>query len=383
MTLVKDFVVWADSASELERIEAVKEISLTYLDENANAANRAVCENIFSFCLDDPSPLVRAAMAEILSPCDHVPDTLVWSLSQDIPLVAQHVFEHSKHLCARTLVEAVNTGTSPVQVAIAGRFELDVDTVCALVAKGSAAAVLALLENTAIVLGPNLQHDIADRLGEDPAIRCHLLRMEELKPQTRQMLVARLSNSLFSLVDQKQWADRDRMEVVTSDSTNRVTINIAMETRAEDMADYVDHLLHTEQLTPALLLRAICAGNASFFEHAFAALSGMSLKRVQSIVDENRRAAFKSLFKRTGLPLSSYGVFSAAIAVWKKLGALELDQHMGEASLCLRAITDILKMVENNQELDGALLTMLRRLSAETAREAARENDPQLLLEAA
>jgi len=193
----------------------------------------------------------------------------------------------------------------------------------------------------------------------------------------------RLSGSLFALVDKKQWADPARMEIVASDSTNRVTINIAMETAVEDMADYIGHLRRTDQLTPALLLRAICAGNASFFEHALSALSGMSLKRVQSIVDENRRAAFKSLFKRTGLPLSAYSVFATAIAVWKNLGAMEMDMQMGEASLCLRAITDILTAVESDRQLDGALLTMLRRLSAETARDAVRENDPQMLLEAA
>ena len=383
MTLVKEFVSWAESATELKRIEAIKEICHTYLDEHASPANRAVCEKIFTYCLDDNSPLVRAAMAEILSPCAHVPATLVWSLSQDIPLVACFVFEYSSHLCSRTLVEAVMTSPSAVQVAIANRFEIEADVARALVANGSADAVMALLENAAIVLGPNLQHDIADRLGEDPAIRVHLLRMEELKPQTRQMLVTRLSGSLFALVDKKQWADPARMEIVASDSTNRVTINIAMETAVEDMADYIGHLRRTDQLTPALLLRAICAGNASFFEHALSALSGMSLKRVQSIVDENRRAAFKSLFKRTGLPLSAYSVFATAIAVWKNLGAMEMDMQMGEASLCLRAITDILTAVESDRQLDGALLTMLRRLSAETARDAVRENDPQMLLEAA
>jgi len=188
---------------------------------------------------------------------------------------------------------------------------------------------------------------------------------------------------MFEFVDDKAWLETDRIRNAANDSANRVTVDIAMKTDEHAMTDYVEHLRSTGQLTPALMLRSICAGNAVFFEKSIAVLSGASLKRVQSIVDEGRLSAFKSLYKRTGLPSSAYAVFAAAISVWQKLGASELENVTSDAMLCEKAIHGIREIIMGDLSVDPALVSLIQRLCAEAAVETARSGDEQLLLTAA
>lgn len=380
---VERFIAWAGSASADERAQAIGEVASSYMDPVTSADDRVACERIFSIFLDDPSSHVRIAMAQSLALCDYAPRALLWNLANDIPEVSTVIFEYSRTLCERTLINAVTDGNAPVQAAIARREDLTCDVVRSIATQGQPKAVLSLLDNEGVVLAPNLKHDLAERLGENPDVRGALLDEDDLLPQTRQTLMLKLTGALSNLVEDNAWMEKPQLKQVANDSKNRAMLDIAMETDAEAMISYVEHLVTTDQLTPALLLRSICSGNALFFEYSVAYLAGKSIKRVQSIVDEGRMAAFKALYKRTGLPGDAYPVFATAITVWQKIGAENLEASVGEALLCERAIDEILSLLDDEQGLDPALMALLRRLSAEATRDLARADSQQLLLTAA
>ena len=368
---VERYMAWSVGASAEERAEAIVELARHYIDDQIDPDEVSSTELVFTLYLDDPSPMVRHAMAEMLAPSQSTPKTLVWGLTQDLPDIAAEVYEHSPHFRSLDLLHAVEAGSAPVQCAVASREDIDPATVRAVALGGDVAAVCTLLENTTVVLGPSLKHDIATRLGDDPDVRTLLLDHDDLKPATRQMLLRRLTGALMSLSDDREWGDSAQMAHAANDACNRVTLDIAAQAADENMAEYVQHLRDTHQLTPALLVRAICSGNIPLFEAAISELSGASVKRVRSIVAHGRISAFRSLYKRTGLPGTAYGAFASAISVWQ-------TAQEGDNVLAM-----IIARTEEHPEIDGALLALLGRMSAEVSRKEAVGYERQLLLEAA
>ena len=380
---VERFIAWSETASAEERADAIAEFTAMYHEASISGSDRSACEKIFTITLDDPNPAVRAALSNGLANSSSAPVALVWALASDIAEVSCQLIEQSPKLGSEALCSLLKSTDEAVQSAIARRRILDGTTVRTLVQIGEPRAVLELLKNTKVLLGPILKHDIAERVGHDPDIRAHLLRDDTISPATRQMLVLQLSRSLFDMAQDNDWVGSERIRRAANDSANRVTVDIAMATEPQHMEHYVDHLIATDQLTPALLLRSICAGNAVFFETAIAKLSETSLKRVQSIVDEGRVSAFRSLYKRTGLPQSAYSVFVAAISVWHELGAAHFEVGVSEEWLSERAVMNILDKLGADNSVDPELLGMLHRLAAEATRDRVRNGKDQLLLEAA
>jgi len=368
---VERYMAWSVGAGAEERAEAIVELANHYIEDQIDPDEISSTELVFTLHLDDPSPMVRHAMAAILAPSARTPKTLIWGLTQDFPDIAAEVYEHSPHFRGLDLLHAVEAGAEPIQCAVATREDIDPATVRAIVVGADALAVCTLLENSTVVLGPALKHDIADRLGDDPDVRSLLLEHDDLKPATRQMLLRRLTGALLDLSDDREWGQSAQMAHAANDACNRVTLDIASEAADETMAEYVTHLRDTNQLTPALLVRAICSGNIPLFEAAISELSGASVKRVRSIVANGRISAFRSMYKRTGLPNTAYGAFAAAISVWK-------TAQEGDDILAL-----IIEQAEQHPDIDGALLALLGRMSAEVSRKEAVGYERQLLLEAA
>ena len=84
----------------------------------------------------------------------------------------------------------------------------------------------------------------------------------------------KLTDALSNFVEDNAWMETPQIAQVANDSKNRAMLDIAMETDAKAMVSYVEHLVMTDQLTPALMLRSICSGNALFFEYSVAYLAG-------------------------------------------------------------------------------------------------------------
>ena len=82
--------------------------------------------------LDDASPLVRQAMAEVFARSTEAPAAIVQALSLDQPSVALPVLEHSPLLIDADLVDIIATGDCAMQCAIARRIHLPA-SVCAAI----------------------------------------------------------------------------------------------------------------------------------------------------------------------------------------------------------------------------------------------------------
>ncbi|HSY56406.1 MAG TPA: DUF2336 domain-containing protein [Bradyrhizobium sp.] len=368
--IVRQFISWIKTAPAGERAEATRALARAWLLSDLSEDDRAAAEGALLMQLDDASPLVRQAMAEVFARSAEAPAAIVQALSLDQPSVALPILEHSPLLIDADLVDIVATAGSETQCAIARRVSLPASVCAAIAEVGTAAAALELIENAYAELAPFSWDRIVERHGHLAAIRESMLVLEDLPAATRVALVAKLSDTLAQFVVAKNWLSADRAERVASEARDRSTMNIAACSRGEEMRGLIAHLRATSQLTAGLILRALLSGNLELFETALAELSTLPRARVSSLLLDRGEASLLALLQRAGLPESTFAAFRAALDVIHETGFT--DTLSGEARLRRRMVERVLTHCETDQPAAGPLLILLRRFATESAREEAR-----------
>jgi Uncharacterized protein conserved in bacteria len=210
--IVRQFISWVRTAPAGERAEATRSLARAWLISNLSEDDSAAAEGALLMLLDDPSPLVRQAMAEVFAGSAHAPATIVRALSLDQSSVALPILEHSPLLIDADLVDLVATGNSETQCAIARRVNLPASVCAAIAEVGSPAAALELIENPHAALAPFSWDRIVERHGHLAAIRESMLGLDDLPPATRLALIEKLSDTLAQFVVARRWLSSDRAE---------------------------------------------------------------------------------------------------------------------------------------------------------------------------
>ncbi len=377
--IVRQFISWIRTAPAGERAEATRALARAWLISDLSADDRIAAEGALLMQLDDSSPLVRQAMADVFARSMEAPAAIVQALSLDQPPIALPILEHSPLLIDADLVDIVATGNIEVQCAIARRVSLPPSVSAAIAEVGSPAAALELIENAHAELAPFSWDRIVERHGHLAAIRESMLVLDGLPAATRLALVAKLSETLAQFVVARNWLSPDRAGRVASEARERSTVNIAAGSRGEDMQDLVRHLRATGQLTAGLILRALLSGNLALFDVALAELSGLPQARVAALLHDRGGAGVQALLTRAGLPESTFAAFRVALEVGHETGYV--DTPDGAARLRRRMVERVLTHCRTERQAAEPLLILLRRFATESAREEARMFCEELLAE--
>jgi uncharacterized protein (DUF2336 family) len=377
--IVRQFINWIRTAPAGERAEATRALARAWLISDLSEEDRAAAEGALLMLLDDASPLVRQAMAEVFARSSDAPAAIVQALSLDQASVALSVLEHSPLLIDADLVDIVATGNCEVQCAVARRVNLPASVGAAIAEVGSASAALELIENAYAELAPFSWDRIVERHGHLAAIRESMLVLEDLPAATRAALVAKLSETLTQFVVARNWLSADRAVRVAGEARERSTVYIAARSRGDDMSGLVRHLRATGQLTSGLILRALLSGNLDLFDHALAELSGLPLSRVFALLHDRGGASLHALLRRAGLPQSTFAAFQMALDVNHETGFV--DSAEGAARLRRRMVERVLTHCGTDQQAAEPLLILLRRFATESAREEARMFCDELVAE--
>jgi uncharacterized protein (DUF2336 family) len=368
--IVRQFINWVRTAPAGERAEATRALARAWLISDLSTEDREAAEGALLMLLDDASPLVRQAMAEVFARSVEAPAAIVQALSIDQPSVAMPVLEHSPLLIDADLVEIVATGNCEMQCAIARRISLPASVCAAIAEVGTPAAALELIENAYAELAPFSWDRIVERHGHLAAIRESMLVLEDLPAATRVALVAKLSETLARFVVGRNWLSADRAGRLASEARERSTVNIASRSRGDDMRDLVRHLRATGELTAGLILRALLSGNLELFDTALAELSGLPQARVCALLHDRGGASLHALLRRAGLPESTFSAFQVALEASHETGFV--DTPVGAARLRRRMVERVLTHCETGGQAAEPLLILLRRFATESAREEAR-----------
>jgi uncharacterized protein (DUF2336 family) len=368
--IVRQFINWIRTAPAGERAEATRALARAWLISDLSDDDRSAAEGALLMLLDDPSPLVRQAMAEVFARSSEAPAAIVQALSVDQPSIAVPVLEHSPLLIDADLVDIVATGSDETQCAIARRINLPPSVSAAIAEVGSAAAALELIENPYADLAMFSWDRIVERHGHLAAIRESMLQLEDLPSATRMALVAKLSDTLTQFVVARNWLGADRAGRIANEARERSTVNIAAQSFGDDMRGLIAHLRATGQLTAGLILRALLSGNLELFGAALAELSGLPHGRVSALLNDRGGNGLQALLIRAGLPESTYAAFRVALEASHEVGFV--DSGDGAARLHRRMVERVLTHCETDRSAAEPLLILLRRFATESAREDAR-----------
>jgi uncharacterized protein (DUF2336 family) len=369
--IVRQFLQWIRHAPPGERAEATSALARAYLHSELSSDDLAAAEGAMIMLLDDPSPLVRGALAEVFASSQKAPPVVVHALAADQPEIAIPILARSPLLLEADLVDLIATAHPDAQVAIAGRALLPRSLAAAIAEVGSAQACLALLENIDADIAPFSIDRMVERFGHLAPIRENLLARDELPMAARQALLAKLSQTLAGFVAARQWMGPEHAEYAAREACEKATVALAAETPYEEIGALVQHLRKSEQLTAGMILRALLSGNVVVLEEALAELSGLPLDRVTSYIHDKNISGFLALYRKAGLPDAAYPAFREAIAAMRD-GVL-IGEQGGAARLKRRMVERVLARCAAEHDPDMAsLLALLRRFAVEAAREEAR-----------
>jgi uncharacterized protein (DUF2336 family) len=376
--IVRQFLHWVRTASAGERAEATSALARAFLFSDLSRDDRSAAEGAMIMLLDDPSPLVRRALSDVLAASQKAPPAVIQALAADQPEIAVPVIERSPLFIDADLVDIVATGPSVVQAAVARRLPVPCAVAAALAEVGSAEACLELIENPDADIAPFSIDRMVARFGHVAAIREALFARGDLPVATRHTLVAKLSVTLAEFVVGREWLAPERAQRVAQDACERATIVLAAQSPARETRPLIRHLCDNGQLTAGLILRALLCGNIVLFEEALAELSGLPLARVRGYVHDNRGAGFRAVYDKARLPASTWPAFRSAVEAMRE--ASPLAEPGGPASLKRRMIERVLTGCEKAEigEVEP-LLTLLRRFATEAAREEARRYCEELV----
>ncbi len=372
LMIVRQFLRWIKTAQAADRAAATNALARAYLQAQMDTEDKQAAEAAMTLLLDDVSPLVRTALAEGLAHAAHAPRHIILALAVDQPEISGLILRRSPALLDAELVDFFARGDERVQQAIAERRPLSMPLAAAICEVGEASACVALLGNESADIAVFSLARLVERLGRSPLVRELLLARDDLPIVLRQRLIADLSSVLGDFLTQKSWLSPVRVRNVTREALDKATLFLAQTPQEDARGELIEYLAQTQQLTPVLLLRSLCAGNVSFFEEVLAHLSGLPLRRVYMLVNDRAVAGFHALYKRCQLPDAAYPAFRAVLDVL--LDTQMDDRAGGQFHFSRRMLERVLTLYSGFAlgETDHLLL-LLRRFAADAAREEARQ----------
>ncbi|KAB2683911.1 MULTISPECIES: DUF2336 domain-containing protein [Brucella/Ochrobactrum group] len=351
------------------RVVRAAHLARQCVDQNLPDHLRAQAEATLTLLLDDPSPKVRVAMADVLSTSVHSPLHIVTALAADQPDVAGYILARSTLLSDADLVDRVAYGAPTMQVLIAARPHVSFAVSAAIAEVGSNEAVAEMLANSCARITSVSFRRICERCGHDALVREALLSHPHLPAECRHLLAVKVGEVLQSLPLVKMLLGARRADKVVGDATVRASMHLAETCSQEELPALVEHLRLRGEITTSFVIRAVAGGRIDFFASLLVALSDLDDARICAIISRGRPAALAALLRSAGLSDATHAPLIVAIEAWravaagrKRMGAAEISALMCEATRANRYAA-----------ANDDLAALLRSIHLEFMRESARD----------
>ncbi len=365
--IVRRFLAWAQRADPEGRADAASALARAYLYSDLTRETRAEAALGLTAVLDDPSALVRRALAEALASAAEAPRAIVLALACDQSEVASVVLARSPALTDAELVDCAAVGDVVAQAALARRPRLAAGVAAALAEIGQREAVLALADNLEADLSPSALWRIFERFGEDAEAREALLSRSWLPPALRNELAAATARALADFAARCDWLSPPRAQRIAREAREQATVTIASASEGEELGELARRMRAAGTLTVAVLMRALLSGDRGFFVQALVEISGLPERRVAAFARNPASHGFAALYRRARLPPAFLPAFRAALAGLEALRPVRGDKV--SRALAERAIE---ACARGGPGL-APIQSLLWRLAGEAARQDARE----------
>lgn len=370
LVIIQAFLRWVETAKTGDRVRAASALGRAYVTAEMNSLDHHAAEMAMTFLLDDPSPKVRLALAEAVADCNRIPRSIILSLAEDQPETAYAVISRSPVLNDMDLVDLAAKGTVETRAVIAARRAMSPPVAAAIAEIGGEEEVLILLENEHARFSCRTLKRLSDRLGHLWSIRNRLLERDDLPADARHALVEKVGAALSSFGLVQAAIGGRRVERITREACDRAAVDMAGAVHADQIPALVEHLRATGRLTPAFLLHTLCSGRIDFVAAAIANLSGVTDKRVRSILSDGRIHSIRALFESAGLGRDVSPLFAEAMLIWRK------ENRSGSPGVTATISSVLLSKLRGRadaSQASGGLADIIEKLSIAEQRQTARD----------
>ena len=370
---------WSETAGARDRAQAASALARVFvLNELSNEEMRAA-EAAMTLLLDDPSPMVRQALAEALATDENAPRSVIHGLSRDQLDVAGIVVSCSPVLKDQDLVELAADGRAGVQRAIAMRAQVSPAVCAALAEVAGPVAICEMLDNFSARVARITLRRITERFGTQPDIRSRLLERAGLPCDVRHTLIERVGEALAASSFVAGVVGRSRVKRISDEACQNATLLLAGTIDGDEIPALVEHLRSGSKLTPAFLMHALCIGNIDFFAAAIGCIASVSDSRVRGILVDGRRNAIQALYTSGGIERSIAEVFVTATLLWRD--ATRARKRTNGLRITESLMEQYAKEPEDSPVVE--LLGLVERMNLQFRRQAARDYAMSMTCEAA
>ncbi|MCP4999001.1 MAG: DUF2336 domain-containing protein [Hyphomicrobiales bacterium] len=377
--IVRKFLQWSETAGARERARAANALARAYALSELSTEETRAAEAAMALLLDDPSPMVRQAMAEALATSSRAPRSVIYGLARDQLDVAGIVVCCSPLLKDQDLVDLAADGRPGIQRAIAMRHEVSPAVCAALAEVAGLVPVCELLDNFSARVAKVTIRRITERFGNEPDMRARLLERSDLPCDVRHTLIMKVGEALAGSKFVAGVVGRGRVQRITQDACHTATLHLAGNIGGDEIPALVEHLRVAGTLTPAFLMHALCVGNIDFFAAAIGSVAGVSDNRVRGILVDGRRNAIQALYTSGGIESAVGEVFVTATLLWRDATRAQTRPN---AMRITESLIDHYAYLADDSPI-AELLGLVERMNLDFRRQAARDYAVSMTYEAA
>jgi uncharacterized protein (DUF2336 family) len=311
------------------RITLGRQLATLLADDEAPFLEREQVVPIVLKLTVDPSRQVRSVLASELVSEPKLHQDIVFSIIADDDDISLPFLSKTPALNAWHMMAILRVGDEARQATVARRKDITAEAAAYIIKSSPMPTAVALFENAAVQLEPADHHVLYQRFGQAPEIVERLLASADLPLDIRITQAKRTASRMRQLMAEKGWiAANDATELV-ADAEETAILRILIDAEPIERARATAFLAAKNMLTPALIVRSASTGEMGVVEAVLAHLSGNTCTRAAEMMYSRSALGFKSIFNKSGLPQSCFGILKASCEVRNEAKAegLPLDSE--------------------------------------------------------
>ncbi len=240
----------------------------------------------------DVEQQVRESLSEQVKNCPFLPRSLAMTLAEDIDTVSLPVIQLSTVLDDNDLLAIIAGGNTDKQIAVANRKSVSPKVSDRLVDTNNENVVGALLANDGAQISEASYNKVVENFPENDNIQALMTDRPTLPLAIVERLMTMVSLELRErIINRHDFPTELADKIITQGREGALTQSMAGESRADEIEGLITRLKSKGQLTPTLILRALCEGDLQFFDAAVGALAGVSVAKAGPLSMNAARAA--------------------------------------------------------------------------------------------
>lgn len=300
----------------------------------------------------DVEMVVRLAISKNLRHSQHLPHDVALKLANDVEAVALPILTDSSILTDDDLIDLVRASDIIKQKAIASRAQVSERLSDVIITTSPEAAVAVLMDNKGAQIGDKSLDKAVDRFAGSELVKERMVMRERLPAAVAERLAVMVSEKLQDHLIAHHDLSPALAEEIAVHGREMAVISMNRHTSPDDIEHLVREMERRARLTPTLILRALCAGNLTFFEFALAERARIPVTNASTLIHDPGEKALEALCEKAQVPAAYVPLIRIALHARQDLALAgsEDDLKRYRARIIERILTEATDMDEKDAE---------------------------------